>query len=229
MGNSDQHHASFSNFSSGSLSSKQDSYSLLLESAKALFVDDDGVTKLPAISNLSNAAALLWGLYREIRPSVNWAGFYIRDPTQNTTKTNQTSKSSDRDSGKDSETERLILGPFQGKVACQIILFGKGVCGTAAAQRKTQVVANVHEFPGHIACDGGTLSEIVVPIVIKPKKKNSGGADKNGKENESDKDVVIGVIDIDSLELNSFDEIDQKYLEEFAEIIAEYTNWDHYL
>ena len=75
---------------------------------------------------------------------VNWAGFYVSDP---------------------STPDQLILGPFQGKVACQTIAFGKGVCGTAAQSQKTQLVPNVEEFPGHIACDGDSRSEIVVPII----------------------------------------------------------------
>ncbi|VVT43619.1 uncharacterized protein SAPINGB_P000066 [Magnusiomyces paraingens] len=187
---SEEHHADYSSFSSSS--SKEDAYETLILSAKALFVEND--VPLPAISNLSNAASLLWHLFQQITPSVNWSGFYLRDPTL-----------------KESEVEnqQLILGPFQGKVACQLIKFGRGVCGAAAATAKTQLVPNVHEFPGHIACDGDTNSEIVVPIVA-----------TNGK--------VIGVIDIDSTELNSFDEIDKKYLEELASILVELTNWKNY-
>lgn len=195
---STKHHAEFSNFS-GNLT-KEESYRLLIDSAKALFMDEQ--RKLPVISNLSNAASLLWHLYQEITPSVNWAGFYLRDSSINL----------------DKETsEKLVLGPFQGKVACQLIKIGKGVCGTAAAKGETQIVPNVNDFPGHIACDQNTNSEIVVPIIF----NSYSGSDISFPK-------VIGVIDIDSLNLNSFDQIDKKYLEEFAKVIVEYTDWDRY-
>jgi GAF domain-containing protein len=125
------------------------------------------------IANLANSAALI---YHSL-PDLNWAGFYLL---------------------KDGE---LVVGPFQGKPACVRIALGKGVCGTAAAQRKTQVVRDVHEFPGHIACDSASNSEIVVPMI------------KNGE--------VIGVLDLDSPKLARFDEDDRKGLEEFvAALIA---------
>jgi L-methionine (R)-S-oxide reductase len=89
-----------------------------------------------------------------------------------------------------------VLGPFQGKTACVRIGWGKGVCGTAALTRETQRVANVHDFPGHIACDGASLSEIVVPLM------------RDGE--------VLGVLDIDSPVEDRFDEIDQVYLEKVA-------------
>ena len=98
-------------------------------------------------SNLSNAASLLWHAFHSLpAPSnaVNWAGFYFTDP---------------------SNTSRLILGPFQGQVACQIIAYGRGVCGAAAQTQVTQLVKDVDKFPGHIACDGASKSEIVVPIL----------------------------------------------------------------
>ena len=124
------------------------------------------------IANLANAAALLfWNL-----PAVNWAGFYLL---------------------KDQE---LVLGPFQGKIACVRIQVGKGVCGTAAEQRQTLVVANVHEFPGHIACDSASNSEIVLPIVKS--------------------DTLIGVLDIDSPEFARFDDNDKIQLEKFVEILT---------
>lgn len=194
----EKHHAEYSHFSAGS---KEDGYQVLLESAQALFADEDG-SPLPAVSNLSNASALLWSLFQEITPSVNWAGFYIRSPLR--------SSSSSASQPKPPGTESLILGPFQGKVACQVIRFGKGVCGTAASTKETQLVRNVHEFPGHIACDGDSNSEIVVPLVH-----------SNG--------TVLGVIDIDSTELGSFDQVDQKYLEQLAKLVVEGTDWEHYL
>ncbi|MBM3909779.1 MAG: GAF domain-containing protein, partial [Firmicutes bacterium] len=93
----------------------------------------------------------------------------------------------------------LYLGPFQGKVACVDITLDRGVCGKAASERKTIVVPNVHEFPGHIACDEGSNSEIVVPIV-----KNK---------------ALIGVLDIDSYQFNRFDKVDQKNLEALVKLL----------
>jgi len=124
------------------------------------------------VPNMANAAALLW----QQLPDINWAGFYTM------------------------EDGYLLLGPFQGKPACIRIPAGKGVCGTAAQQDKTQLIQNVHEFPGHIACDSASNSEIVVPL------HNSSGA-------------VIGVLDIDSPLLSRFTESDQTGLEQFARII----------
>jgi L-methionine (R)-S-oxide reductase len=98
-------------------------------------------------SNLSNAASLLYHALRSLpKPSsaVNWAGFYILYPE---------------------DMDQLVLGPFQGHVACQLIKLGKGVCGTAAAERRTVVVEDVDQFPDHIACDSNSRSEIVVPII----------------------------------------------------------------
>lgn len=126
------------------------------------------------LANLSNAAALLWMLMDDI----NWAGFYVY------------------------KNGELVLGPFQGKPACTHIQIGKGVCGTAAEQRKTQLVKNVHEFPGHIACDSQSNSEIVIPLLIENK--------------------IVGVLDIDSPKLGRFDQIDKEYLEQFAEIVERY-------
>lgn len=129
------------------------------------------------LANLSNAAAVLWLLLDDI----NWAGFYLF------------------------KNDELVLGPFQGKPACTHIQIGKGVCGTSAVTKQTQLVKDVHEFPGHIACDSASNSEIVVPII---------------------KDFrLIGVLDIDSPILNKFDETDQKYLEKFVSIIVKYVNF----
>ena len=126
------------------------------------------------IANLSNASALLY----ETLPQINWSGFYLFE-----------------DSSKE-----LVLGPFQGKVACVRIQLGKGVCGTAFEQKKSIVVEDVNQFPGHIACDAASQSEIVVPLET-----------KNGE--------LIGVLDIDAPITGRFDEIDRKYLEEFATIL----------
>jgi L-methionine (R)-S-oxide reductase len=122
------------------------------------------------VANAANLAALIWyGV-----PDLNWAGFYFV-----------------RDGG-------LVLGPFQGKPACVRIAFGRGVCGTAAATRTTQLVADVHAFPGHIACDVASNAEIVVPLV-------------SGTE-------LLGVLDLDSPTQGRFDEVDRVGLERLAAI-----------
>ena len=123
------------------------------------------------IANLANASALLW----EALPDINWAGFYLM------------------------EDGILVLGPFQGKHACIEIPVGRGVCGTAAAENATQLVPDVHLFPGHIACDCASNSEIVVPLR------------KGGK--------VIGVLDIDSPKFNRFSDEDREGLEKFAALL----------
>ncbi|WP_174729450.1 GAF domain-containing protein [Mesobacillus harenae] len=125
------------------------------------------------IANLSNASSLL----NQFLDRTNWVGFYLMDEDQ------------------------LVLGPFQGLPACVRIPLGKGVCGTAAATRETVRVEDVHLFPGHIACDAASQSEIVIPMV------------KDGE--------LIGVLDIDSPEKNRFDEEDQKYLEEFVQVLMD--------
>ena len=124
-------------------------------------------------ANLANASALLW----EHLDRINWAGFYMM------------------------EDDALVLGPFQGKTACIRIPVGKGVCGTAVAEDTTQLVPDVHLFPGHIACDCASNSEIVVPLR------------KSGE--------VIGVLDIDSPEKNRFTQADQAGLEAFVEILEQ--------
>ncbi|CAG8498665.1 14426_t:CDS:2, partial [Ambispora leptoticha] len=134
------------------------------------------------VTNLANVSSLLWHELRatRIHSNLNWVGFYITDPT------NKNSNS-------------LLLGPFQGKIACTSIAFGRGVCGTAALQKKTLVVPNVHLFPGHIACDSNSNSEIVVPLLLK------GSNDK-----------VIGVLDLDCEDIEAFDESDVAGLEAIA-------------
>ncbi|MCG8571263.1 MAG: GAF domain-containing protein [Spirochaetes bacterium] len=123
------------------------------------------------IANMANISAVL---YQQLK-KVNWAGFYLLDD------------------------QELVLGPFQGNPACIRIPIGKGVCGTAARELKTVIVKDVHQFPGHIACDAASLSEIVVPIV---------------KEQQ-----LIGVLDIDSNQLNTFNQLDQKYLEKVVALL----------
>lgn len=126
------------------------------------------------IANLSNISALL----NQALEAINWVGFYLYEE----------------------ETNQLVLGPFQGLPACIRIPLNKGVCGSAASKQTTQIVANVHAFPGHIACDAATQSEIVVPIVMDNK--------------------LIGVLDIDSPKLNRFDETDKKWLENIRDLFV---------
>lgn len=122
---------------------------------------------------LANATALIM----ENLPDVSWAGFYLR------------------------EGDELVLGPFQGKVACMHIGWGRGVCGTAAFEDRTQLVPNVHEFPGHIACDSASQSEVVVPV------------HEHGR--------VSGVLDLDSTSLARFSEDDARGLELFVAVLEE--------
>jgi L-methionine (R)-S-oxide reductase len=126
-----------------------------------------------AVANAANVAALLF----HALPDVNWVGFYFCQDGQ------------------------LVLGPFQGKPACTRIALGQGVCGTAAARRQTVVVRDVHEFPGHIACDAESRSEIVVPLVCD--------------------DRLVGVLDIDSPQLDRFGEQDRLGIESIAELVVE--------
>ncbi len=130
------------------------------------------------IANLANTAALLF----EALPRVNWAGFYLlRGP-------------------------QLVLGPFQGKPACVRIALGRGVCGTAAEQRRTQVVPDVHAFPGHIACDSASRSEVVVPLLA------------DGR--------LLGVLDVDSPEPGRFDALDAEGLERIAQVLLAASGFD---
>ena len=125
------------------------------------------------IANLANVSAALW----QAMENINWVGFYLMNG------------------------EKLVLGPFQGKPACIEIPRGRGVCGTAAQEKRTVLVEDVHQFPGHIACDSASNSEIVVPIF------------KNG--------AVYGVLDIDSPHFSRFTAEDQRGLEEIVKILEE--------
>jgi GAF domain-containing protein len=130
------------------------------------------------IPNLSNASALLGNALKNI----NWAGFYLMYKNE------------------------LLLGPFQGKPACIHIPVGKGVCGMAVLKNETQLVCDVHAFPGHIACDSASRSEIVVPLRVG--------------------DRIVGVLDIDSPIVSRFDPADKAGLEEFAHILESGCNFD---
>jgi GAF domain-containing protein len=128
------------------------------------------------LSSLSNLTAVLKQTFNKI----SWAGFYLFDGN------------------------KLYLGPFQGKLACTTIQLGKGVCGTSAKNKETIIVPDVNEFPGHIACDADSKSEIVVPVI------------KDGN--------LFGVLDLDSSSYNSFNEVDKKYLEEIVEYLVQIIN-----
>ncbi len=130
------------------------------------------------VANLANASALL----AQSLPGVNWCGFYLL------------------------RGDELVLGPFQGKTACVRIPLGKGVCGTAAARRETVVVPDVTRFPGHIACDAASRSEIVVPIV--------------------DDGVLRGVLDVDAPDTDRFDADDRTGLEEFVRTLLPRVAWE---
>lgn len=129
------------------------------------------------IANAANLSALLFNQLENI----NWAGFYLV------------------------KGKELVLGPFQGQVACVRIPIGRGVCGTAAANNEVQLVDDVHQFEGHIACDSASNSEIVLPISV------------GGK--------VVAVLDIDSPNLARFDTIDQQYLSEIARVFIQSSEW----
>ena len=130
------------------------------------------------ITNLANASAAIFEAWKE----VSWAGFYLM---------------------KEGE---LVLGPFQGKPACRRIKVGSGVCGTAAATRQTQLVPDVHKFPGHIACDGGSNSEIVVPMIRE--------------------DKVVAVLDLDSYSFDRYGQTEQEALEKIAQLLIDGCDWE---
>ena len=157
--------------------SKTERYKTLFGQIKALVADEDDL-----VANMANVAAMLhheFGFW--------WTGFYRVCTIPETGK------------------EMLVLGPFQGPLACSRIACGKGVCGTAWAKANTVIVPDVDRFPGHIACDSASNSEIVVPIHV------------NGR--------IWGVLDIDSPEKNRFSEEDKKGLEQFVRLLEESVDW----
>ena len=168
---------------------------------------------------LSNAAALLWAALDDI----NWAGFYLVDPATVSGAEPDAAPGAEPDAAPGAEpdvapgaapsdhelrTPELRLGPFQGKVACVRIPFGRGVCGTAATTRTSQLVEDVHQFPGHIACDSASNSEVVVPIV---------------KDNQ-----VVGVLDIDSPSVARFTQEDLAGLEQVVKALESCVNFSDF-
>lgn len=129
------------------------------------------------LPNMANLAALLWGTLE----GVNWVGFYVM------------------------HEDMLVLGPFQGKPACIRIPLGRGVCGTAAALGETQLVPDVHAYPGHIACDGASRAEVVAPVICAGK--------------------VVAVLDVDSPVKGRFTQADQQGLESLAQLLARACDW----
>lgn len=131
------------------------------------------------LANLCNAAALI----NQLMDGINWVGFYLKKGENG-----------------------LILGPFQGKPACVHLIYGKGVCGTAAQTKEIQLVPDVHAFEGHVACDEDSRSEIVLPLIVD--------------------DEVMGVLDVDSPILKRFDEEDLEGLKKVTKTLVEYLNWE---
>lgn len=129
------------------------------------------------LANLANTASHLY----HTLGNVNWVGYYLM------------------------KHDELVLGPFMGKPACVRIPLGKGVCGTAAIKRQVQLVPDVHQFPGHIACDAASRSELVIPLIFQ--------------------NQLLGVLDIDSPIKARFDQLDQQYLEQYCSILIQRTNW----
>lgn len=172
---------------------KKEMYEEAVLQMKGLFEDCPYI-----MANLANASALL----NQAMKDINWVGFYLMERKKSVKNASfyllEDGKSSKQE---EMEEELLVLGPFQGKPACVEIKIGKGVCGTAVAKDEIMSVKNVHEFPGHIACDGASNSEIVLPIHV------------NGK--------IVGVLDIDSPLFARFDEEDRAGLEKIVKVIEE--------
>ncbi|MCF8474846.1 MAG: GAF domain-containing protein [Emcibacter sp.] len=151
----------------GNMMDKKQSYRSVAEQIKAVTEDENNI-----IACMATVSCLL----SEAFPDFFWTGFYLVD---------------------DKKPNELVIGPYQGSLGCLRIAFGRGVCGVAAASGQTQLVDNVHDFAGHIACDSRSLSEIVVPVFNRAKE-------------------LIAVLDVDSTKEANFDEIDQEYLEQIV-------------
>ena len=189
---------------------KKEKYELLCKQVESLIAGETNV-----VGMLANVSAAMKTMFPE---EYFWVGFYLVSPTSKVglgSKAQQAFKvASQRSSGSkvshmggDLEGA-LLLGPFQGTVACYEIPYGKGVCGAAWKERRTLVVPDVEEFPGHIACSSLSRSEIVVPMFLPDEDEEDGRGE------------VWGVIDIDSTELGTFDDVDAEYLEQIAKIIS---------
>lgn len=175
-------------------SAKKEKYESLLSQIKALVEGEKDF-----IANISNIiASLKYGM------NFLWVGIYFVKPSP---------PPHSRSSGRGEQ--ELVLGPFQGPTACTRIVFGKGVCGTAWKEKKTVMVEDVRNFPGHIACCSESKSEIVVPCFKSARLQSIG-------ENEIGQKEVFAVLDVDSDKLNDFDQTDKKYLEQIVRIIEQF-------
>ena len=161
---------------------KEEKYATLFPQIQSVIEDEPDL-----IARMANVAAMLHETFR-----FWWTGFY---------RVVDTPKQPNDQTTKQPNNQQLVLGPFQGPLACTRIRRGRGVCGTAWDKDTTQVVPNVDLFPGHIACSSASKSEIVVPV-----------HDSEG--------MVVAVLDIDSDELNTFDETDKEWLEKIAELLS---------
>lgn len=162
--------------------------------AEELLGDVDAYTtgQRDCVANAANVSSIIWHAFTAAGRPINWAGFYFVRPLANPKETDS--------------SQILILGPFMGKPACTRIRFQSGVCGAAARTKSVQRIADVHQFEGHIACDGASESEIVVPVL-----------DKQG--------AVIAVLDLDCPEKHGFSAEDQRTLVEVARVISERSDW----
>ena len=169
---------------------KDEKYATLFPQIQSVIEDEPDL-----IARMANVAAMLHETFR-----FWWTGFYrvVDTPKQ---PNDQTAKQPNDQTTKRPNDQQLVLGPFQGPLACTRIRRGRGVCGTAWDKDSTQVVPNVDLFPGHIACSSASKSEIVVPV-----------HDSEG--------MVVAVLDIDSAELNTFDDTDKEWLEKIAELLS---------
>ncbi|RLN45158.1 hypothetical protein BBJ29_003326 [Phytophthora kernoviae] len=146
------------------------------------------------VANAANVSSIIWNAFVEAERPINWAGFYFVRPLANPKETDH--------------SQILILGPFMGKPACSRIRFESGVCGASARTKSVQRITDVHEFPGHIACDGASESELVVPVF--------------SKQGE-----VIALIDLDCPQKNGFSVEDERTFVEVARLISEASDWDN--
>jgi L-methionine (R)-S-oxide reductase len=159
------------------------------------------------VANTANISSLVYRFLNALHGNtINWCGFYLTRMREASTAKVAGDQEQATSSGR--ADRLLVLGPFQGKVACKRIEFGSGVCGTAAARKQTVIVPDVHRFEGHIACDADSNSEIVVPIV----------RDGDGE--------VLGVLDIDSNQTNTFNDEDRCGLERVVRVLARTCEWN---
>ncbi len=180
---------------------KEDVYKEILPQIEAITSDETDM-----IANMANIAAVLkeaFGFF--------WVGFYIvKDIDSQLDEFRESAARESIKRGSDDGKE-LVLGPFQGPLACTRIKYGRGVCGTAWKENRTVVVPDVEQFPGHIACSSLSRSEIVVPVYSNARNNDNGVSEKVGN--------CIAVLDIDSKELNTFDSIDALYLQQIVALL----------